>query len=387
MHLVETYALSCGARIDKPLIYEKYFPLPTEKYISFQPFSGAASKNYDFWQEVIAILFPVLKKEGISILQLGGKEEKPFNGCLNIAGNTNLGQASYVIARSELHLGADSFGAHTASAFSKKIVAIYSNNIVKNVQPYWSDNEDVILLEPKRATKPTFSLEESPKTINTIKPEVIAESVCKLLKIDFQKPYETVFIGERYGDEDYYVFVPDVLHPIMNPPAPIELRMDYHFDEDILEAQLRTCPCGIITSKPISLDLFKTYRKHLGHLFYEVTEDDDPKFAKAAKNMGLKIVLITRLSNEEIESKKLNYLDIGKINVVVEPDKKLIKKIKNSSDLFYKSNKVIMSDKKRYSSYPKYKKDIACNGNFEPLDSSSRFFDDLDHYHIVKLLD
>ena len=118
-----------------------------------------------------------------------------------------------------------------------------------------------------------------------------------------------------------------------------------------------------------------------------MTEDDDPKFAKAAKNMGLKIVLITRLSNEEIESKKLNYLDIGKINVVVEPDKKLIKKIKNSSDLFYKSNKVIMSDKKRYSSYPKYKKDIACNGNFEPLDSSSRFFDDLDHYHIVKLLD
>ena len=181
MHLVETYALSCGARIDKPLIYEKYFPLPTEKYISFQPFSGAASKNYDFWQEVIAILFPVLKKEGISILQLGGKEEKPFNGCLNIAGNTNLGQASYVIARSELHLGADSFGAHTASAFSKKIVAIYSNNIVKNVQPYWSDNEDVILLEPKRATKPTFSLEESPKTINTIKPEIIANATIELL--------------------------------------------------------------------------------------------------------------------------------------------------------------------------------------------------------------
>ena len=67
MHLVETYALSCGAKIDKPLIYEKYFPLPQVKYITFQPFSGAPSKNYDFWQQVIDILFPILQNKDISL--------------------------------------------------------------------------------------------------------------------------------------------------------------------------------------------------------------------------------------------------------------------------------------------------------------------------------
>ena len=387
MHLIETYALSCGARIDKPLVYEKYFPLPQVEYISFQPFSGAPSKNYDFWQQVVDILYPILKSKDISILQIGAKEEKVFQGCLSVVGNTNLGQCCYVINRAKLHLGADSFGNHVASGFNKKIVSIYSNNIVKNVKPYWSDSESVTLLEPKRKGKPNFEMEESPKTINSIKPETIAEAVCKLLGINFKKLYETVHIGEKFGQDNFFVWVPDVVHPIEKPPQPIEVRMDYHFDESILEKQLQICPCAIITNKVIDLELLKKYRPHVAHLFYEITKDDDPSFAQKARKMGLKIIPITRLSNEEITDKKVGYFDVGKINFIEEPDKELIKKIKNNSNLFYKSNKIIMSNTKRYSSHPKYKEGIICNNNFEPVDTSGNFFDDLDHYHIVKLLD
>ena len=387
MHLVETYALSCGAKIDKPLIYEKYFPLPDTKYISFQPFAGAASKNYDYWQEVVGILYSPLKDKGICILQIGDKEEKAFSGCLSISGNTNIGQASYAIKRSELHLGADSFGAHVASTYGKKIVALYANNIVENVKPYWSDSKDVLLLEPERDNKPNFSSDEKPKTINLIKPELVAESVCKLLDIDFKKPYETVFIGEKFGEDEFFVFVPDVIHPIKEPKQPIELRMDYHFNEAILEKQLQICPCGIITNKPINIDLLKKYRAHVAHLFYEVTKDDNPSFALAARKIGLKIILISRLSEQQLSEKKLNYLDVGNINLVEEHDKKLIKKIKNTSNLFYNSNKSIMSNQKRFSSHPKYEQAKAVNRKFEELEPSERFFDDLDHYHIVNLLD
>jgi len=387
MHLVETYALSCGAKIDKPFIYQKYFPLPREKYISFQPFSKAKSKNYDYWQLVIEMLYPILRKAEISILQIGLKDEKFFKGCLNVIGNTNLGQVAYAISRGELHLGADSFGPHVASSFDKKIVAIYSNNIIECVKPYWSNDKDVVLLEPKRKGKPNFALEESPKTINMIKPETIAESVCKLLGLDFEKPYETVYLGDKYGDADYYVFVPDVLHPIKDPPQPIELRMDYHFDETLLEKQLEICPCAIITDREINLDLIKKYRSRVAHLFYEVTENDNPEFAQAARKMGLKIVLISRLSDDELANKKMDYLDVGKINLIDEPEKELVEDIKNTPNLFYKSNKIIMSNKLKFSSYPKYKQNIQNTGKYESLDTSGRFFDDLDHYHIVKLLD
>ena len=387
MHLVETYALSCGAKIDKPLIYEKYFPLPDTEYISFQPFAGAPSKNYDYWQEVVEILYPILKNSGLSILQIGAKEEKPFSGCLTISGNTNIGQASYAIKRSKLHLGADSFGAHVASTYGKKIVALYSNNIVENVKPYWSDDKDVVLLEPERKNKPNFASEEKPKTINLIKPELIAESVCKLLNLDFKKPYETVFIGEKYGEEQFFVFAPDTVHEIREPKQPAEFRMDYHFDESILEKQLRICPCGIITDKPINLDLLKKYIPHVAHLFYEITENDSPEFALAARKIGLKIILISRLSEQKLTDKKLNYLDVGGINLVEEPDKKLIKKIKNTSNLFYNSNKSILSRQKSFSSHPKYKKGQPKNKKFEEVEPTERFFDDLDHFHIVKLLD
>jgi chemotaxis response regulator CheB len=163
--------------------------------------------------------------------------------------------------------------------------------------------------------------------------------------------------------------------------------MDYHFDEGVLEKQLQICPCAIITDKPINLDLLKRYRAHVAHLFYEVTKDDAPEFAQGARKMGLKIIPITRLSNEEVSDKKVNYFDVGKINFIDEPEKELIKKIKNTDNLFYKSNKIIMSDTKRFSSHPKYLKGAISNDRFEPLDSTGNFFDDLDHYHIVKLLD
>jgi hypothetical protein len=387
MHLVETYALACGAKIDKPYVYEKYFPLPNTKYISFQPFAGAPIKNYDYWQEVINILDPFLSEKKISILQIGAKNEKTLKGCLSVTGHTNISQAAYIIKRGELHLGADSFGVHVASSYEKKIVSLYSNNLVKNVGPYWSKNEDTALLEPKRKGKPNYSTEEKPKSINSIKPEDIAQSVCELLDIKFKKPYKTIFTGERFGEDDFLVFVPDTVHMVKNPPQPIEVRMDYHFSEEILKKQLMVCPCGIITKKPIDLEILKYYKPHIAHLFYEITKDDKPKFAQAVRKLGIKIIPISRLSEKELSPKKIDYLDVGKINIVEEPDKKLIKKIKKESDLYYKSNKVIMAHEQTFSSHPKYEKHLPTNGSFEPIETTDMFFDDLDHYHIVKKLD
>ena len=70
MHLIESYATNCGLKIDEPFIYEKFFPLAFDKYITFSP-SNNPAQDYDYWIEVINIIHPKLKKEGINILQLG----------------------------------------------------------------------------------------------------------------------------------------------------------------------------------------------------------------------------------------------------------------------------------------------------------------------------
>ena len=75
MHLLETYALSTGSKIGKPFIVKKFFPVKYEKYITIQNSSGMPAKCYDYFQQVVDFLLPVLNKENIGIVQIGGKED------------------------------------------------------------------------------------------------------------------------------------------------------------------------------------------------------------------------------------------------------------------------------------------------------------------------
>ena len=201
MHLIEQYALSCGAKIGKPYIYEKFFPLPFDKYITFSPFSKP-SKNYSYWKDTLSMLIPVLRQLNIHIVQLGIKKEQAFEGCYNLCGKTNINQAAYLIKRSQLHLGTDTFSTHLASASKKKIVSLYSNSPIQNCGPFWSEKEDVVLLESDReGKKHSFSTKENPRTINTIAPEKIAHSVFKLLGVKANVKNRTVKIGPKWNNE------------------------------------------------------------------------------------------------------------------------------------------------------------------------------------------
>lgn len=388
MHLAETYALACGVKIDKPYIYEKYFPLPGGKYVTFQPFGQTPIKCYDYWQEVINLLLPIFSEAKISVIQIGLSKEKRVNGCLSVLGHTSINQVSYIINRGELHFGADSFGVHLASSLQKRIVALYSNNNIKNVGPFWSKKEDVILIEPDRkGKKPIYGNEERPKSINTIKPEEIAKSVCDLLGLEFTRPYETLYTGERYGEDNMLVYVPDLVHPVKDPSKPIEVRMDYHFNEEILAQQLSVSKCAIITRKAININILANFRANISHLFYEITMDDDPEFAQKARRAGVQVILVSRLSLEELKNKKINYLDIGRINIIDKTDVKFLKGLEGNDKIRYKSNKIILSKAGIFSSFSKFKKGEAFTGKFDSVEFEDCFFDDLSHYHIVKMID
>ena len=176
MHLLEQYALTCGVKIDKPTIYESFYPINSNKYICFHPTSKYDSKVYDYWQIVLDLILPVLRNHKIDVVQIGGKNEPAFQGCIHAQGQTNLNQAAYIIRNSLLNFGADSFSSHIASGLGKKIVTLYSNNNINNCKPYWTESQDCVLLEPNRVSKkPNYSEKELPKTINEIKPEDVAK--------------------------------------------------------------------------------------------------------------------------------------------------------------------------------------------------------------------
>jgi len=376
MHLLERYASSCGVKIGQPYIYESYFPITSNKYISFQPFSKQ-SKNYDYWQEVIDIVSPYLKENGIDIVQIGAKDDKRLNGTIFVSGQTSIPQAAYIIKNSILHFGADSFGVHIASGFSKKILALYSNNNIENVKPYWSKDEDVVLLKADSdQAKPSYSLNENPKNINKIKIEKIAKSLLDLLNIKYSNISETLYIGEGYNNKTLEV-VPD--RPININSINLEhiiIRMDYFFNEQVLNLYLQNKKCIILTNKPINIELLKAFKKNISQVVYFIEQDNDANFVKNLKNNAIPYALISYLDSDSLNKFKLNYMDYGliverKLSTRVNIDGE---KLKNAK---FKSSKILISSEGQFNS----KYDWINKSGDKAVDSPT-FWEENEHFYI-----
>ena len=77
MHVLESYALQDNFKIDEPFIYEKYFPMAVQgKYITIDTSSDDESNKYSHWVMVLDFLAPHLKNLGVTVVQLGNKEDQ-----------------------------------------------------------------------------------------------------------------------------------------------------------------------------------------------------------------------------------------------------------------------------------------------------------------------
>ena len=346
MHLIERYATACGVKIDKPYIYDTFFPINVEKYISFQPFSKYPSKNYDYWDEVVAIILPFLQQNNITLVHIGAKDDKAINNTLNLCGQTNISQAAYIIKNSIMHVGADSFAAHIASGYGKKIVALYSNNNVNNVKPYWTKPEDMVLLSPKINKKPQYSVNESPKSINHIKPEAIAEGILKLLNIPYNNLPKTVYIGNEYINKTLEIIPDKPINPAQIGLDTLVIRMDYVFNEQVLELFLQQKKCIVFTNKPINEELLKKYKQNIPQLIYIVEKDNDTSFVKTLKRNTINAAFISYLSEEELNQFKLDYMDYG---LIVKRDYPT-DKIESNNNTYFKSSRILISSEGQFNS-------------------------------------
>ena len=299
MHILEQYALNCGLKIGTPYIYEKYFPLPYQKYITFNPFGKFNSRRYSYWQEVINLIYPILDKHNIKIFQIGGQDERGYNNCFHLMGQTDFNQTAYIINNSLLHFGVDSFPIHIASYFDKKIVALYCNMYASQSKPYWSNPENIKLIQADlKNNKPSYAPEENPKTIDNIKPEEIANSILNFLDIHTEIKQETLYAGQRYGSIIIESVPSVILPPEMLPNELLNIRYDYI--ESVEEKDyictlnnLNIRRCSIITNKPINIEKFAQLKDKLVNIFYDITNNDiDIEFVNKIKFFGINIVFI-----------------------------------------------------------------------------------------------
>lgn len=394
MHILEQYALNCGAKISKPYIYEKYFPLPSKKYITLHTPNKFPSRTYDYWPEVVINILDILKAHNIEILQIGGKDEQPIKYCLNTNGQTDFNQLAFIIKNSILHVGVDSLPVHLASYYGKKIVALFSNMYPSHSGPIWSDKEDLLLLESeKKGNKPTYSFSETPKTINTIKPETIAKGILKLLNINANINLETIYIGEKYIYPMMEIYPSEFVDPSKIGVQQIIIRMDYCFNLDILQKQLSAFNNNMIfTNKEIDIDIINLYKKNIQRLFLVVSKENKMlNFIKKLSENLIKFEVLTYDSENNLNEYKLDYmnheLNVHKL-ISSEDAIKKIGLLKDFKDVKFKSNKLIAKGSKLYPSLYHLKRDIDVSSTKDlifPEDFNNKdFICDIDFYYLYK---
>jgi hypothetical protein len=382
MRLLDTYATNTGSKIDKPFIYSKYFPLPIEKYITFQAQTPYDSRNYSYWQEVISLIHPYLNKNNINIVQVGTKDEKPLNGVINLLGQTNINQLAYIIENNILHFGADSLCVHLSSYFNKLIVSLYSISNPNVAGPHFGDKNKHVLLKGYERIgnkKPSYSQVESPKSIDQIKPEEIAGAILKLLDIEYSNLPESIYFGQDFNARSFEV-VPDEIIDVNSIPIenPI-VRMDYYFNEQALENILSVKKTIIFTNKSIKKDLIQKYKKNILQVIYIVEEDNDVNFVKLLRNNSINYALLSFLEESILNKYKIDYMDY---NLIINKKHKTKEdaKIIDTNDLFYKSSRTLISSKGQFIS----RYDWLHNSGNKVVDDPE-FWKEVDNFYIFKL--
>ncbi len=388
MHSLERFALSTGVKIKTPKIYEDYYPLKDEKFITFSPI-GIETNNYSYWDEVMELVLPKLESLNIKVYQFG-TEEKVIKGCKLIQG-PSYNQASYIISKSILHVGVDGCFIHFANNNQKKIVALYSHVLASHKGPYWKDNANHVILEPERTdTKPPYAAQEMPRSIDTIEPEKIAKAIFKLLEVDFDYDYKTVACGR-----DYNLNFVDLV-----PNKPMEaygvdignfrVRMDLFFNEQILNHSLNNArgAVEIITNKPINFDLLAAHKDKIKSIIFKY-DNETPElngWIERLSSLKINFAFVSHLPEEQQNQFKLKYMDFVLLQKLEHNTKENFN-IESTKDLYYKSNKIILSDGKYYPSIYCMKHNLPVDGpvkEIRPVVDDPEFWKDSDDFIILK---
>ena len=386
MKLVEAYATNTGSKIDKPFIFQKFFPLPFDKYITIHASSGMASKNYDYYKEALLLILDNLTQNKYTIIQLGDAKDEQLPMAIDFRGKTDIHQTAYVLARSSLHLSNDTFSAHVAGHFKVPLVTLFSVSKPGVSAPFWNDPYKSVFIETDRkGKKPTCAADESPKTINNIKPEDIAEHISNLLGLNYKKNIETLYIGSQYKN----MVIETVPNQVINPnfiKGVLNIRADYFFNEENIYRQIATNKCCIVVDRPLKIDILRQLRQNIALLIYDLDNDDSLDFVKGIRNTAIPFGLVTAKENDELDKLKLKYFNFAIVNPVKKIKKEEVDNYSKISDnTYFKTNRLILSDQKVFPSKAHWKANEPCESlqnTIAKIKDDQDFWRDIDNHFI-----
>ena len=381
-HIAEEYAKCLGVKIGRPEISEHFYPTPSGKYITLHSPKGIQSREYSFWDNVISLIKPRIK--GYNIIQIGSKEDKPCkNTDYNLCGLTSLKNINYIIKNSSLHICVNSFSLHIASHFDIPTLSLFSDMLPEQSGAIWNKKSECLFIKPNlRGSKPSYSRQESKKTIDTIKPEEIAIKALSLLKIENDlESYETLNIGKFYENS--------VLEAIPNHPAPegftpnsvVNLRCDYGLEQKSFMSWMRF-KVNLMSSKRINLNLIKQLKQNIVAMTLFLEDGDfNEEYFNHLGSIGVKYSLICR-DKEKLSSIRFKFFDFNIEEYKVIHKKNLDFGKKVCDNTFYHSNKILISNGKEYSCKAACDSGIERTKEGQKIIDNDIFWEEVEHTNI-----
>ena len=384
MNKLERYSLHSGLKISKPFINDCFFPIIQDKYITFNSECSISSQVYDYWQEVIDLIYEPLKDAGISIIQLGEEKSRQYEKVYSIKNIATFNQQSFVIKKSLLHFNANNFHTQIAEIHETPIVSLFSYEDSSSFVSYNKNNKRSLIDSPKDRSAPSYNLNESPKTINKISPFDIASEILNMLDISNDLcSYKIFHLGKNYHVPTLEI-VPD-FEPSPNflTNSVVNLRMDYHFDEKIAFLFSQNRKLGITTNQPLSEEFLFACKNSIGKVFCECPDSLDDNFLKNLKKYNIPYELFSR-DEEQINSIRLKNIDEQILLYKKKTKNNLDISLKTCDDVVMKSSKILISKGNKYSSKAHWVIDKPSSGKFNPVIDTSDFWEDLDYHFIYK---
>ena len=380
MNILEKYSSNCGVKISRPSVASSYFPLRDEAYMVLDGRSLYQSNLYDLFPDVIAYVSPILQKHNIKIYSFSANEEEILPDTQAFI-NLTKKQEAYLIKHASLLVSGDNLSAYYASALGTPSIALYSAYPAACKRPLWSDSHTA-LESDWLGNLPAYGLDEEPKAINFIKPELIANTLLEKLKIEDRISIETIYIGNHYATKVVEVIPDFTVPPDFLAGKAINLRADYHFDEQIIIHWLQGRAVNLLVEKPISINLLKYFKKNVVQLTVNINESFSEEYLLEVGATAIPLEIFC--DNEE----RLNDLRFNLFDFDIEEnifkrkedlDESLIKFNKNTQFL---SGKVLMSEGQRYSCLEAKKQKKVLTGDPEVVYDTKDFWKELDHYRL-----
>ena len=340
----------CGLEdsIPKEEFPENFFPIPSD-YIVYQTGSEKKSQIYDYSSEVIPMILNFLQITGIQVIQIGDNDDPSILSSLDLRGVLTIRQLAYVIKNSRLCITSNQFTSKLCRVYNKSLILLGSNYPSKQVVPSF---DKVVYIEPELKTaRWNYKKDEWPKTINSIKPEVIANAILDKIGIQDSVNYKTLYIGEKFGPR-FLNFIPEGIFPKELINTPFNIRLDIFDNQKYLSPILNMTQADITTKTP--LDLNSLNIKNIRSITYFCDKDFDVNFIKICISKLINLIVIC--CNDDLLN-ELRLETLGICTIYKKPKEKPLD-ILEKHDMFFKSNRVYIARGKTYASIYHYKSDL-----------------------------